>query len=131
MTRDIAIRKAKLWMKEQGLILTMVYDGDHIPAISWETAEKYLGWMYAIGYDARVKDYNQSQEKAVIQENSDHKVIERFDSISDARKAVGLSKNGMIRSLRTGAMTRKGHYFKYDKPNELPEDILRGHDRSR
>ena len=113
MEKEVAIKKAKLWMKEQALILKVFYDGDTIPMITMETAEKYFGWMYGIGYDARVKDYNQSQEKAVIQINMERKIVDRFDSMSDARKVIGMSKTGMIRAIKTGAPTRKGYYFKY------------------
>lgn len=72
-----------------------------------------LEQAYGAGYDAREKDYNQSQEKPVIQEDREHKMINRFDSMSDARKRVGMSKTGMIGAIKHKLLTRKGYYFRY------------------
>jgi hypothetical protein len=73
---------------------------------------------YGAGYDERKKDYNQSQEKVVIQEDVHHKNPVRYDSMSDARKAMGMSKTGMISAIKNNLLTRKGYYFRYENDNK-------------
>ena len=59
-----------------------------------------------------------SQQKIVIEENRQHKRMREFCSMSDARKAMGMSKSGMINAIKNRLLTRKGYYFRY--ANESP-----------
>ena len=64
------------------------------------------------------KDYNQSQEKRVVMENKEHKIIRHFDSMKDARTTLGMSKTGMINAIKNNLLTRKGYYFRYAEKDE-------------
>lgn len=78
------------------------------------TIPEALNLAYGAGYDARKKDYNQSQEKKVVMENRQHKKMRDFDSMSEARRVVGMSKTGMINAIKNKLLTRKGYYFRYE-----------------
>lgn len=90
-----------------------IIDSDNL-----ERAKHYLEMVYAAGYDERKKDYNQSQEKRVIQEDIHHKKVREHDSMNDARKRVGMSKAGMISAIKNKLLTRKGYYFRYATEDE-------------
>ncbi|MCE5225242.1 MAG: hypothetical protein LLG05_05215 [Porphyromonadaceae bacterium] len=80
--------------------------------------QDFLNQAYAAGYDARAKDYNQIQEKKVIQEDKNHRFIRDFPSMAQARRAHGMSKSGMINAIRYNLLTRKGYYFRYAKTGD-------------
>lgn len=82
-----------------------------------EDVKFFVRMAYVAGYEERKKDYNQSQEKEVIQEDRHHKKIHSFDSMAEAYKKIGMSKTGMINAIRDKILTRKGYYFKYAETN--------------
>ena len=96
MDKDTIIKKIELHIREFGMSIT-----------------EGLNMAYGAGYDARKKDYNQSQEKRVVMENKEHKIIRHFDSMKDARTTLGMSKTGMINAIKNNLLTRKGYYFRY------------------
>ena len=102
MDKDTVINKIELQIREFGM-----------------TIPEALNLAYGAGYDARKKDYNQSQEKKVIMENREHKKLREFDSMSDAYKIVGMSKSGMISAIKNKLLTRKGYYFRYADENSM------------
>lgn len=97
MERDLLINKLLLNIREEHM-----------------TVPEALVLAYGGGYDARKKDYNQSQEKMVIQEDSHHKKLISYESMYDARVAVKMSKTGMINAIKNKLLTRKGYYFRYE-----------------
>lgn len=76
---------------------------------------KALEQAYAAGFDERAKDYNQSQEKQVIQEDINHKKVKDYPSMAIAYKTIGMSKSGMISAIKNKLLTRKGYYFRYSE----------------
>ena len=102
MDKDTVINKIELQIREFGM-----------------TIPEALNLAYGAGYDARKKDYNQSQEKKVIMENREHKKLRDFDSMSEARRVTGMSKSGMINAIKNKLLTRKGYYFRYADENSL------------
>lgn len=101
----------RVMQEDLDMDVTMTYEDRY--NILKQSLESKLKLMWAVGYDARVKDYNRSQEKQVIQEDIHHKKIQSFDSMAQAYKKVGMSKSGMINAIRDKIFTRKGYYFKY------------------
>jgi hypothetical protein len=83
------------------------------------TTTEALTMAYGAGYDARKKDYNQSQEKKVIMENRQHKKLRDFDSMAEAYRVVGMSKSGMINAIKNKLLTRKGYYFRYEDESSM------------
>ena len=99
-------------MKQQGLI-TLDECGD----VRSAEARFFLNLLYTVAWESRKKDYNQSQEKMVIREDRQHRKLGEFYSMSDARKAMGMSKSGMINAIKNRLLTRKGYYFRYADEN--------------
>ncbi len=112
MDKETVINKLELQIREFGMTVT-----------------EALNMAYGAGYDAREKDYNQSQEKKVIMENSQHKKLRDFDSMAEARRVVGMSKSGMIDAIKKKHLTRKGYYFRYEEDEDTGRSTLdeRGH----
>jgi len=76
-------------------------------------SRQLLNALYVSGWEARKKEYNQSQEKVVIQEDRNHKKVSAYPSMEMARKKIGMSKTGMIEAIKHSKLTRKGYYFRY------------------
>lgn len=108
MNQDVIINRVLRDMKMAGLITT-----DESGDIRSGEARVYLNMLYVAAWESRKKEYNQVQEKEVIQEDKNHNEIQTHKSMADARKKVGMSKAGMIEAIKHNKLTRKGYYFRY------------------
>ena len=71
----------------------------------------FLSIAFTAGFDHKNKANN--CQKRVIQESREHKKLQEYPSMNIARKAVGMSKAGMINAIKNKLLTRKGYYFRY------------------
>lgn len=111
------------------------YEGDRIDLTPF--LKKYLSLMYVVGYDAgRTAVYKRYSAKKtpVIKYNKFGIKLAEYESVAQAAKENGISKDPIFESIRYKRLTLQGFYWKRknletvtdssQKENNLPSEVV-------
>jgi len=114
MRNSVAIKKIRSEMFERGIIAE-----DVNPAV----VDFYLDMISTISWENRGRELTAHNKKKIAKYNRQDKLIQKYDSITEAARLCKLNRDVIDDSLsgRTQYTRKGGYYFRYIN-NGTPED---------
>ena len=78
-------------------LINEMYDRTHLSSQQFVIVQQYLQWAFAVGFD---EGRQQPSKRIPIAQIKDGKVIQIFDSISDAARSLNGDKSWIAKAVR-------------------------------